>query len=299
MGCLGIYNCSYAEGTIGTASRELVSSEGHAAERMASRSLEIRNYDHNTDASLPLLSSRRPVVPTTPSVPIDQRVVYGSVNLLHQLPTGSVMAFQAMSSYFTNQGECHPANWWTTLGIIILLTVSCIFFSITDSFVFKGKLYYGVAWRSRLILLNLSREQRKDFTVLHRDKLKDLRLRSNDCLHAAMTAAVFLAFVFGDTGIQNCFFPHAGLDTKMWLKTGTLLLGVVASCVLMVCQTERNKIDLLSSTAHPSVRNEDPAMLSNQIREMLRNESVRFRIYPVQATTWDFFEKKATTWGMK
>lgn len=216
-----------------------------------------RNDGHYDDAQLqePLLSSPRESVPIS-SVSTGGRFLTASAKVLVQLPTGSVIVFQALCSSVTNQGECrHPSNWWLSITLVILLTLSCIFFSFTDSVVLDGKLYYGVALPGRLFVFNLSRQERKQLTNRHGDKLKELHLQTDDYLHAAFTAVVFLALVFNDIGIQNCFFPHAGFDVKQCLKNIPPLVAVVASLLLMVCQTRRNSVDFLSRIAvqaHPS-----------------------------------------------
>lgn len=175
--------------------------------------------DHNNEALLheSLLPTRRQLVPIS-SVSTDGRILSASANVLRQLPTGSVMAFYALSSFLTNRGECQPANWWLSLDLVILLTVSCSFFTFTDSFVLEGKLYYGVATPERLILLSKRRGETEHLSDLYSDELKKRRLGWDDCVRALFTALVFLAFALGDIGMQNCFFPQAGFDAKQLLK---------------------------------------------------------------------------------
>ncbi|RLN19624.1 uncharacterized protein C2845_PM02G43020 [Panicum miliaceum] len=266
---------------------------------MASASPAGRNDGHNNDALLhaPLLPSRRQPVPTS-SVSTDERVLSASANVLQLLPTGLVMVFQTLSPSLTNQGECHPSNWWLSLGLVLFLTFFCFFFSFTDSFFYDGKLYYGMAtpWRLFLFNLNLSHRERKQFANLHRDELKELRLRWDDYLHAVVTAVVFVALAFSDIGIQNCFFPHAGFDAKQWLKNMPLVVAALSSLLLMLCQTRRNNIDFLSrTTVHPSVT-PDPmrpeyGRLEDSIadHQNLDGESLGFPRLPVEAMlqTWE------------
>ncbi|GJN24328.1 hypothetical protein PR202_gb12064 [Eleusine coracana subsp. coracana] len=179
----------------------------------------------------------------------DKKMLSVAANVLQQLPTGSVMVFQALSSSFTNQqGQCQPSNWWLSFLLVLLLTLSCIFFSFTDTFVYQGQVYYGVALPRRFFLLNLSHEEEiKSFTDLHPDVLKDRRLRWDDLVRAFFTAAVFLAFAAGDVGIQNCFFPQASVDAKQLLNNMPLPVAVLSSFVFILCPTRRRSICFLSS----------------------------------------------------
>ncbi|PUZ36320.1 hypothetical protein GQ55_9G028800 [Panicum hallii var. hallii] len=259
---------------------------------MASASPAGRNDGHNNDALLhaPLLPSRRQPEPTS-SVSTDEWVLSASANLLQLLPTGSVMVFQTLSPSLTNQGECHPSNWWLSLGLVLFLTFFCFFSSFTDSFFYDRKLYYGMAtpWRLFLFNLNLSHRERKQFANLHRDELEELRLRWDDYLHAVVTAVVFVALAFSDIGIQNCFFPHAGFDAKQWLKNMPLVVATLSSLLLMLCQTRRNNVDFLSrTTAHPSVtpdprRPEYGRLDSIADHQNLNGVSLGFPRLPVEA----------------
>src|SRR4051812_5274914 len=87
---------------------------------------------------------------------VTQKVLSVSANLVQLLPTGSVMAYQMLAPSFSNQGKCYPSNWWITLGLVIALTTSCVFFAFTDSVVHKGKVYYGIATYEGLNVFNIS-----------------------------------------------------------------------------------------------------------------------------------------------
>ncbi|GJN10460.1 hypothetical protein PR202_ga28555 [Eleusine coracana subsp. coracana] len=175
----------------------------------------------------------------------DKKLLSVVANVLQQLPTGSVMVFEALSSSFTNQqGECQPSNWWLSFLLVLLLTVLCIFFSFTDTFVYQGQVYYGVASPRRLFLLNFSHdEERTRFPNLHPDELKNRRLRWDDLVRAVFTALVFLAFAAGDVRIQNCFFPQASVDVKQLLNNMPLLVALLSSFVfILLCPTRRRSI---------------------------------------------------------
>jgi hypothetical protein len=173
------------------------------------------------------------------------------------------MVFQALSSSCTNQGECYPSNWWLSLALVIFLSVTCIFFSITDCIILEDTLYYGVALPGRLFLLNLSHRERRRLNAVHRVKLEHRRLEWVDFLRAIITAIMFLAFAFGDTGIQNCFFPHADLNAKQGLKNTPLVAAVISGFLLMLCQTKRKPIDLLRRSIHAGGYDSDSSSEDN------------------------------------
>uniref|UniRef100_A0A0A9B3S5 Uncharacterized protein n=1 Tax=Arundo donax TaxID=35708 RepID=A0A0A9B3S5_ARUDO len=161
-----------------------------------------------------------------------------SANLLRLLPTGSVLAFQALAATFTNQGNCHPSNWWLTLGLVTFLTTTCIFFAFTDSVVYKDKVYHGVALPRTLHLFTLPKKEQAEIA----DKLKKGRLNPVDWVHALFTAVVFLTIAGSDVGLQNCFFKHASEDTRQLLKNLPLGMAVMSSFVFMIFPPRRKGI---------------------------------------------------------
>ncbi|GJN24327.1 hypothetical protein PR202_gb12063 [Eleusine coracana subsp. coracana] len=251
---------------------------------MGSTPPATRSDDHHNDSSRPLLPSppSRPLVtpPRPSSVSNDEWFFSVSANVLQQLPTGSVMAFQALSSSFTNQGECHPSNWWLSLVLVTLLTIVCFFFSITDSFIHNEKLYYGVALRRRLFLLNLSHDEEiRSFTDLHPKELENRRLRWYDLVRAISTALVFLAFAASEVGIQNCFFPQAGFDVKQLLKNMLPLVVLIAAIVFVVCPRRRRSVDFHGSGGSVAIHSSvTPSLVRNHDEEAARPGRPEYRI---------------------
>ncbi|XP_066334617.1 protein DMP3-like [Miscanthus floridulus] len=160
-----------------------------------------------------------------------------SKNLLQQLPAGAVLAFQALAATFTNQGNCYHSNMWLTVGLVTVLSATCIFFSFTDSLVFQGKVYYGVAIPGRLNILNMSEKEEK--VVWAYSALEERRLKTMDWVHAFFTAVVFLTIAGSDVGLQNCFFPKASDDTRQLLKNLPLGMAVMSSFVFIIFPTTR------------------------------------------------------------
>ncbi|EAY74127.1 hypothetical protein OsI_02009 [Oryza sativa Indica Group] len=236
---------------------------------------------HMEDAAAGASSDTKPAAGTnTPtSTPKDDgskpaaaqdNVLSASANLAQLLPTGSVMAYQALSSSFNNHGECYTSNWWLTVSLVTFLTVFCIFFAFTDSITHKGKVYYGVAMSERLRIFNIEvgdsiadeegkliimPEQGKDLTQEQREVLNQLKKRKLhwlDGVHAFFTAVVFLSVAFSDVGLQKCLFPHAGHDTMELLKNMPLGMSFLSSFVFMIFPTTRHGIGFSDSSTTAS-----------------------------------------------
>ncbi|CAL4949787.1 unnamed protein product [Urochloa decumbens] len=176
------------------------------------------------------------------------KVMTSAANLAQLLPTGTVLAYQALSSSFTNHGNCAPSNRWLTAVLVAVLAAFSLFFSFTDSIVGRdGKLYYGVATPHGFNVFNFSseEEERKWAT-----KLQKLRLRPLDYVHAFFTAVVFLTVAFSDVGLQRCFFPNAGVNTSELLKNLPLGTAFLSSFVFMIFPTKRKGIGYNDSTPH-------------------------------------------------
>ncbi|KAJ6757249.1 PROTEIN DMP3 [Salix koriyanagi] len=78
-----------------------------------------------------------------------------AANLANLLPTGTVLAAQALIPSFTNNGQCVLANEYLTLGIIVCCSLACFLSSFTDSFTGKdGRIYYGIATKNGLWVFN-------------------------------------------------------------------------------------------------------------------------------------------------
>ncbi|CAD6231911.1 unnamed protein product [Miscanthus lutarioriparius] len=72
---------------------------------------------------------------TREAPPVRPALSCASSDLLKLLPTGTVLAFQALASSFSNHGVCHEANRYLVLLLIGACTASCVFLSFTDSLV--------------------------------------------------------------------------------------------------------------------------------------------------------------------
>ncbi|GAU13250.1 hypothetical protein TSUD_42040 [Trifolium subterraneum] len=73
-------------------------------------------------------------------------ILSGTARLNVLLPTVTTLAFSIFAPILTNDGECNILNCWLTGIFLVMLAVSCVFFTFTDSFkTSTGRLYYGVA----------------------------------------------------------------------------------------------------------------------------------------------------------
>ncbi|KAF7092038.1 hypothetical protein CFC21_094560 [Triticum aestivum] len=181
--------------------------------------------------------------PTPTTGPAPATVMSSVSNLAQLLPTGTVLAYQALSPSFTNHGKCETSNQWLTGALVVVLTVSCLFFAFTDSVVGRrdGKLYYGFATLRGFNVFNFSsEEERNEWNDL--DQFRKLRLRPLDFVHAFFAAVVFLTVAFSDVGLQNCFFPEAGRNTEELLKNLPMGMAFLSSFVFIIFPTKRKGI---------------------------------------------------------
>uniref|UniRef100_A0A0D9V198 Uncharacterized protein n=1 Tax=Leersia perrieri TaxID=77586 RepID=A0A0D9V198_9ORYZ len=179
------------------------------------------------------------------------KVMASTANLAQLLPTGTVLAYQALSPSFTNHGICNAAaNQWLTAVLVAVLATLAVLFSFTDSVIGRDhKLYYGMATPRGFNVFNLSRKEEKAMGLPQKD-LKKLRLRPTDFVHAFFTAIVFLTLVFSDVGLQNCFFQKPSDNTKELLKNLPLGMAFLSSFVFMIFPTKRKGIGYNDTTPH-------------------------------------------------
>ncbi|VAI92677.1 unnamed protein product [Triticum turgidum subsp. durum] len=175
------------------------------------------------------------------------KVMSSAANLAQLLPTGTVLAYQALSPSFTNHGKCFSSNRWLTAALVIVLTISCVLFTFTDSVLGRDqKLYYGIATPRGFNIFNFSDEEEKlQWTPA---EFRRLRIRPLDFIRAVFTALVFLTVAFSDVGLQNCFFPDAGMNTQELLKNLPLGIAFLSSFVFMIFPTKRKGIGYSDTT---------------------------------------------------
>ncbi|GJN31846.1 hypothetical protein PR202_gb20297 [Eleusine coracana subsp. coracana] len=188
-----------------------------------------------------------PAAPVRPVV--DKTTLSSASDLLKLLPTGTVLAFQALAPSFSNHGLCYAANRYLVIALIAACATSCVLLSFTDSLVGRdGKLYHGVATFWGLYPFNFTG------TPAERDAtFKDLsrfRITALDFVHAFFSALVFLAVALADASIQGCLFPDAGPDVRELLVNLPLGVGFLSSIVFMIFPTTRKSIGYSETTPH-------------------------------------------------
>ncbi|KAJ1270830.1 hypothetical protein BS78_06G081200 [Paspalum vaginatum] len=184
-----------------------------------------------------------------PKVPVRPALSSSTSDLLKLLPTGTVLAFQALAPSFSNHGMCCPANQYMVLSLIAACGVSCVLLSFTDSLVGRdGKLYHGMATFRGFYPFNYTgtREEREA-------TLKDVsrfRITALDFVHAFFSALVFLAVALADARVQGCLWPDAGPDMKELMVNLPLGIGFMSSMVFMIFPTTRKSIGYTDMTPH-------------------------------------------------
>ncbi|XP_044432348.1 protein DMP3-like, partial [Triticum aestivum] len=134
-----------------------------------------------------------------------------------------------------------------TAALVIVLTISCILFTFTDSVLGRDqKLYYGIATPRGFNVFNFSDEEEKlQWTPA---EFRRLRIQPLDFVRAVFTALVFLTVAFSDVALQNCFFPSAGRNTEELLKNLPLGIAFLSSFVFMIFPTKRKGIGYTDTT---------------------------------------------------
>ncbi|KXG32269.1 uncharacterized protein LOC8054673 [Sorghum bicolor] len=188
--------------------------------------------------------------PGAPAPPVRPAALScASSDLLKLLPTGTVLAFQALAPSFSNHGVCHEANRYLVLSLVGACTASCVLLSFTDSLVGRdGKLYHGAATFGGFYPFNYAgtREERE---ATFKD-LSRFRITALDLVHAFFSALVFLAVAFADASIQGCLFPDAGPDVRQLLVNLPLGAGFLSSMVFIIFPTTRKSIGYTDMTPH-------------------------------------------------
>ncbi|XBH97800.1 hypothetical protein VPH35_127418 [Triticum aestivum] len=199
-----------------------------------------------------------PAAAAGPASKATDKVMSSAAKLTQLLPTGTLLAYQALSPSFTNHGKCEASNQWLTTALVIILAALCILFSFTDSVLGRDqKLYYGIQVKQLSYLYTIS--SNSGFNVFNfsdeEEKLKwtpaefrRLRIRPLDFLHAIFTALVFLIVALSDVRLQNCFFPNAGRNTTELLKNLPLGIAFLSSFVFIVFPTKRKGIGYTDTT---------------------------------------------------
>ncbi|KAE8010144.1 hypothetical protein FH972_006534 [Carpinus fangiana] len=166
------------------------------------------------------------------------KTLASAANLANLLPTGSVLAFQALTPSFSNNGSCQLPNKCLTACTIAFCAIFCLLSSFTDSFTDKdGKLYYGIATFNGLHIFNYNYGE----DVKELDKFK---LSLVDFVHAFVSPLVFMVFAATNSNVQSCFFPEAGANENALMMNLPLGAGLLSSFLFTLFPTKRRGIEI-------------------------------------------------------
>ncbi|KAH7866803.1 hypothetical protein Vadar_025213 [Vaccinium darrowii] len=166
------------------------------------------------------------------------KTLAATANLANLLPTGTVLAFQALLPSFSNSGDCKILNKYLTTLLVIFCAIVCFLSSFTDSFIDRdGKLHYGIATFKGLYIFNCDGEEREKWKDLARFKISCV-----DFIHSFMSLFVFLIFALSVSNVQECLFPEAGFDENVLVMNLPLGAGVLSSFLFVIFPTMRRGI---------------------------------------------------------
>ncbi|KAJ6380169.1 hypothetical protein OIU76_016762 [Salix suchowensis] len=142
-----------------------------------------------------------------------------AANLANLLPTGTVLAAQALIPSFTNNGESSLARMTgSTTGL------PC------------GK----ISGFSMMSITLMEQERKKE--INNKEYMAARQITAKDFVHAFTSLTVFLVFALSDSNVQKCFFPKAGANEKTIIMNLPLGAGLLASLLFMLFPTTRRGI---------------------------------------------------------
>ncbi|KAF3454408.1 hypothetical protein FNV43_RR04855 [Rhamnella rubrinervis] len=170
-----------------------------------------------------------------------QKVLKNAGSLANLLPTGTVLAFQALTPTLSDNGICQLTNKVLVACIIGVCSIICFLSSFTDSYDNGNKVYYGIATCKGLLVFNYDNFQEEEKIV--GNELRNLRIRIIDYVHALGSLAVFLIFAFSSSEVQGCYFPRQSKETQystvIYLP---LVAGILSSFLFTIFPTKRRGI---------------------------------------------------------
>ncbi|KAM1797820.1 hypothetical protein EV1_031633 [Malus domestica] len=168
-----------------------------------------------------------------------QKVLSAAGSLANLLPTGTVLAFQAVTPSLSFNGRCHEFNKYLVAFVILVCSVICFVSSFTDSLKGKGdKVYYGIATSNGLWVFNNGEIEERELL----EELEKLKVKNRDFLHAFLSVFLFLIFAFSSSEVQGCYFPESR-ELEYSLATYLpLVAGLLATLLFTMVPTKRRGI---------------------------------------------------------
>ncbi|BAU01867.1 hypothetical protein LR48_Vigan10g181900 [Vigna angularis] len=159
-------------------------------------------------------------------------ILSGTARLNVLLPTVTILAFSIFAPILTDDGECNTLNRWLMGSFLALMAVSCVFFTLTDSFrSSSGRLYYGVATLRGIWTFNGGKKKPR--------VPSDYRLRWSDLFYASLSLVSFLAFAGLHQDVVKCYYP--ALPRKL-TNTLPLVVGFFVSVLFVAFPSKRRGI---------------------------------------------------------
>lgn len=175
------------------------------------------------------------------------KVFNNAGNLANLLPTGTVLAFQALIPSLSNNGKCDQVNKYFIAAAIAVFTMVCLLSSFTDSVSVDEKVYYGMATPKGLYVFNYDNRAEEEAKIA--EELKKLRVRFVDFVHALGSVVVFLVFAFSGLGVQSCYFPDSKETEYSVVTFLPLMAGVLSSFLFAIFPTKRRGIGYTNNMA--------------------------------------------------
>ncbi|XP_021760263.1 uncharacterized protein LOC110725104 [Chenopodium quinoa] len=159
-------------------------------------------------------------------------ILSGTARLNVLLPSFTILAYTIFTPLLTNDGKCSTLDRWLMGSFWALCSVSCIFFSITDSFrAANGGLYYGIATIRGIWTFNGGRKS----PLIP----SDYKLRWSDLFHTLLSVIAFLTFAALHNDVQQCYYP--AIPRKV-TNTVPLVVGFVVSLLFVLFPSKRRGI---------------------------------------------------------
>ena len=194
--------------------------------------------DDNNNVQLPE-TPKSPSRPPTLSQRAISQTLTSTANLANLLPTGTLLAFQLLTPFFTNNGACDSATRPMTLILLALLALSCFLASFTDSVrsPTDGGVYYGLASFKGMYLFDCP-----DPAASGLADLSKFKMRFIDVVHAVLSVLVFISVALRDKNVLSCFYPTPKHETQEVLSIVPVGVGLICSLLFVVFPTRRHGI---------------------------------------------------------
>ncbi|XP_061371896.1 protein DMP3-like [Gastrolobium bilobum] len=164
----------------------------------------------------------------------------GAANLANLLPTGTLLAFQILTPVFTNNGICDSVTRPLTIGLLLLLGLSCFLACFTDTVkTSDGQVYHGLATLNGLWLFDYPDP---DPSTSGLPDLRKYKVRFIDFVHALLSVLVFCAVALRDKNLLRCFYPKPEHQTLELLDILPVGIGFICGLLFVVFPTTRHGI---------------------------------------------------------